>query len=122
MDFGGTLEERNMRGYSEERAAGLRSALGRVLIRRFWSVLLILGVSMSMGCASMQTLEELERQAEITGDWTAVHERERILARREARRPPACPSGLVSYCETYVGTTRCTCVGRDAVQAVFVPR
>ena len=80
------------------------------------------GVLSTFGCTQMQTLEELERTAELTGDWSAVHERERVLARRASRKPPRCPPGLVSYCEKYAGSQRCTCINRNVMQSVFVRR
>jgi hypothetical protein len=43
--------------------------------------LIIVTVSLS-GCASV-SLEELEAEAIITGDWAAVESRERALARRD---------------------------------------
>ncbi len=53
-------------------------------------LLLLLG-----GCASFASLEELEAQAMLTGDWSAVERRERIIARREAQDAVQCPSGAV---------------------------
>lgn len=100
----------------------MRGYIGNKPVIRALGVLMLLGMLSSAGCGSMETLEELERQAEITGDWSAVQKRERIIARREARRPPSCAPGLISYCESYVGSTRCTCVTRDVMQSVFVRR
>lgn len=79
---------------------------------------LILGVL--AGCSSYQTLEELEQEALATGDWSAVEQRERILARRAARHGLACPAGSVSYCETWAGLNgKCACVSDDAVAALL---
>ena len=86
-------------------------------------VLFALGAALFLfGCAATQSLEELEAQAAITGDWSAVEKRERILARRDARRPPSCPSGQMSYCEAYVGQLRCMCVDKTAIRAALRQR
>ena len=43
---------------------------------RTMKVILLLGLSVLMfGCGSYQTLEELEAEALMTGDWSAVEKR-----------------------------------------------
>ena len=71
------------------------------------------------GCGTFQSMEELEREAMLTGDWSAVEQRERALARREERRGVQCPSGQVSYREKYVGHLDCTCISNDAMRDVL---
>jgi hypothetical protein len=71
------------------------------------------------GCATAPTLEELEDQALLTGDWSHVEKRERTIARREAEEPLECASGYMSYCETRIATTRCSCVSRSVMRDVF---
>lgn len=70
-------------------------------------------------CGSFQSMEELERQAMLTGDWSAVEQRERVLARREQQRGQQCPSGYVSYCQKYVGRSECRCISNDAMRDVL---
>ena len=86
-------------------------------------VLVILAAALAVltlsGCGSFQSMEELERQAMLTGDWSAVEQRERILARREQQRGLQCPSGHVSYCEKYVGRSDCRCITNDAMRDVL---
>ncbi len=48
----------------------------------------VLLLSFLIGCAPVATLEELEAQAYVSGDWSEVEKRERIIARREARKGP----------------------------------
>ena len=71
------------------------------------------------GCAAAPTLEELEDQALLTGDWSQVEKRERTIARRQAGEPLGCANGYVSYCETRIATTRCSCVSRSAIREMF---
>ncbi len=71
------------------------------------------------GCAAAPTLEELEDQALLTGDWSQVEKRERTIARRQAGEPLACAKSYVSYCETRIATTRCRCVSRSAMRDMF---
>lgn len=70
-------------------------------------------------CAAPPTLEELEFEALRTGDWTAVEQRERAMARRAARQPVSCPDGQIEFCETRVGERSCQCVGPRAIDALF---
>lgn len=86
---------------------------------RVW---VLVGVLCLSGCGTLTTLEELEQQAMLTGDWSAVEEREKILARRDARRGLQCPSGLVAFCESRMGEHRCTCIDNDAVRDLFAGR
>ncbi len=79
-------------------------------------------VVLMLGCAPMPTLEELEAEALRTGDWTAVEERERLIAKREARRPQKCGGDLISICQKSVGRYDCQCVTKNVVTQVFTSR
>ena len=69
------------------------------------------------GCATSVPLAELERQAMLTGDWSAVEQRERRMARRAERNGPSCGQGLVSYCISTGSHDRCSCItGQDLRQ------
>lgn len=86
-------------------------------------VLLLLGVCLlTAACGNYQTLEELEQQALITGDWSEVEKRERIIAKREARRALNCPSGYMAYCESMMANKRCTCVNKEIMASVLYGR
>ena len=82
-------------------------------------VLVLLGVIFLTGCGSTQSLEVLEQQAFISGDWSAVEQRERIIARRIARKGPQCPSGQVAYCEDRYGQARCGCVDNSEFRSAL---
>jgi len=77
-------------------------------------LLLMLG-----GCAAVPTLEELEDQALLTGDWSQVEKRERTIARRQAGEPLDCVEGYVSYCETRIVDTQCRCVSYTVMRDMF---
>jgi len=81
--------------------------------------LIVLTALIAVGCAPTPSLEELEAEAEVTGDWTEVERYERTLARREARTL-SCPSGHIRFCEEYLGGERCTCVADDQVRALLI--
>ncbi|MDX1509041.1 MAG: hypothetical protein R3358_12220 [Woeseiaceae bacterium] len=86
-------------------------------------VLLLLGVFLlTAGCGNYLTLEELEEQALTTGDWSAVEKRERIIAKRKARRALNCPAGYMAYCETMMANKKCTCVNNDIMASVLYGR
>ncbi len=82
-------------------------------------VLLLLGAFFLTGCMSMPTLEQLEEQALLTGDWTAVEKRERLIAKRERLRGPQCPAGTMAYCEGHMGQKRCGCVSNAEMRALL---
>ncbi len=73
-------------------------------------------------CTAAPTMEQLEYQAMLTGDWTEVEKRERILERRASRQSSQCPPGTVSYCERAIGDNRCACIDEDALRRIFVGR
>jgi hypothetical protein len=73
--------------------------------------------SLLFGCADMRSLEELENEAVITGDWSLVEAREALIAKRNSRRPLDCGGRLVSYCRKRVGEYQCECVSRISVMA-----
>ena len=83
-------------------------------------VLVLLGVLILTGCISMPTLEQLETQAFLTGDWSAVEKRQRIIAKRAALRATQCPAGYMTFCEKQMGQeNRCGCVKDEQMRALL---
>ena len=82
-------------------------------------VLLLLGAFFLTGCMSMPTLEQLEEQALLTGDWTAVEKREKLIAKRARIQGPQCPAGMMAYCEAHFGQKRCGCVSNAEMRALL---
>ena len=79
-------------------------------------VLALLGMSLALaGCNSFASLEELEAEAMITGDWSAVEHREAIIAKRKAVTSDICARGYVAVCESYITEMRCSCVQKEAM-------
>lgn len=74
------------------------------------------------GCAAYIPTAQLERQAMLTGDWSAVERRERQTARRAARNGPDCGRGFVSYCVDTGGRERCTCMTGQNLRDLFSSR
>jgi hypothetical protein len=83
-------------------------------------VFLILAAFVFTGCTAQPSLEQLERHALVTGDWSAVESRERSVQRRNLRAGIQCPNGLVNYCETFMTTKRCSCINRRAFNSLMV--
>ncbi len=75
-----------------------------------------------VGCAAQPSMDELETQAFITGDWSAVEARERAIARRALRSGKHCPAGYVTYCDESFGGMRCSCLRRDSLSIVVTGR
>ena len=82
-------------------------------------LVMVITVFLVSGCGTYLSMEELEHQAMLTGDWSAVEKRERILERRESRSGKICPAGLVAVCDSAMQTNRCTCVENDNLRAIL---
>ena len=65
------------------------------------------------GCAGRMTLDELENEAIVTGDWSEVEQRERLLERRNKKLGPECPDGSMASCQEIGSSVRCDCVRRE---------
>ncbi len=63
-----------------------------------------------VGCAPSPTLEELEKEALITGDWTAVEWREERIKNRLELSAPGCPIGQSKNCIEEQSGIQCYCV------------
>ena len=72
------------------------------------------------GCGAMKSMEQLEAEALLSGDWSAVEERERQIARRNLNGSVHCPPGKIGYCEADFGTTECACVDQDRINAFLM--
>jgi hypothetical protein len=65
----------------------------------------VLATCLLWACSSYSSLEELVEEAERTGDWSKVEERERILVKRAERHGTVCSKGNVYMCDDH----RCSC-------------
>ena len=81
--------------------------------------ILLLTLLMMAGCSGMVSMEALEKEALMTGDWTDVEQRERIIALRDERSGKSCPAGSTSYCEFEFGQEQCQCVETEALSAYY---
>ena len=77
---------------------------------RVMKVMVLMGLCLIAGCGTYPTLEQLEAEALVTGDWSAVEQREFILERRRQRAGPNCPDGYIGFCSDRTIELRCTCV------------
>lgn len=71
------------------------------------------------GCAAQPSLEQLEEQALVTGNWSAVEARERTIQKRNSRAGIQCPKGYVGYCERRVVTENCACIDRRTFNSLM---
>lgn len=81
--------------------------------------IVVLTLILLAGCTSYQSLEQLETHALVSGDWSAVEERERIIAKREMRNDVQCEPGLTAICGLGIRRDRCTCVDRTTMRLLF---
>ena len=70
------------------------------------------------GCASKPSLEELEAEASITGDWSAVENRERMNRRMGVQDERKCEAGFMLMCSKRSAKEICSCV-RPSDRAIF---
>jgi len=61
------------------------------------------------GCASRPTLEQLQQDALVTGDWSAVEKREQFLRKIRGRSDVYCPQGTTMVCIDGEGDEDCIC-------------
>ena len=74
------------------------------------------------GCAAGPTLQELENQAMLTGNWAEVEKRERAIARRQPFAGMECPAGYILYCEDRFGDMSCGCLERGGYRLILTRR
>jgi len=65
-----------------------------------------------VGCAARPTLEQLEDEANTTGNWTAVDRREDVIKKRHETTAPGCPVGLSKKCYEHHSGIQCYCIQR----------
>ena len=63
-----------------------------------------------VGCAPSPTLEELEKEASITGDWTDVELHEEWIKNRRELSPIKCPMGQSKNCIEEQSGIQCYCL------------
>ena len=83
-------------------------------------IVVILGLILLEGCGTYHTLEELEDQALVSGNWSEVERRESKIAMRTGRSGVSCPSGTTFVCQRGGVAERCACVAFDDVQNSLV--
>ncbi len=81
-------------------------------------VLSLMILCLLVGCASKPTLEELEAEASITGDWSAVENRERMNRRMGVQDERQCEPGYMLMCNKRSAKEICSCV-RPSDRAIF---
>ena len=80
----------------------------------------VLALTILSGCGTYHTLEELEDQALVSGNWSEVERRESKIAMRTGRSRVSCPVGTTFLCQRGGVAERCACVAFDDVQNSLV--
>lgn len=55
-------------------------------------------------------MEQLEDEAMVTGDWTAVERREQLVKERLEQTAPSCPEGEIKKCFEEQSGIECYCL------------
>jgi hypothetical protein len=63
-----------------------------------------------VGCAPRPTLEQLEDEANVTGDWAAVEHREELVKKHLEATAPGCPVGQSEKCVEEQTGIQCYCL------------
>ncbi len=71
--------------------------------------ILILALVLLAGCGTYTPLEQLEANALVSGDWSAVEQRERLISRRQASHGPQCQNNEFSLCQGTGRNAICEC-------------
>lgn len=85
-------------------------------------IIIIFALCVLAGCSTRPTLEQLEAEALVTGDWSRVEQREAAIARRNQRSGISCPSGTVGYCKTFMSDKECACVSQESIYSLLSGR
>ena len=80
----------------------------------------VLALILLTGCAGVTPLEQLEAEALVSGDWSAVNKRERLIARRNLHANLRCPPGTIGYCELFRLTKKCSCVESKIINTLLL--
>ena len=72
------------------------------------------------GCSAHISLEQLESEALMSGDWSRVEQRERMIARRSFHSSLNCPPGTMGFCQKGGAREKCGCIDRTVVRQAFV--
>ncbi len=62
-----------------------------------------------VGCAARPSLEQLEKEAMASGDWSAVEQREEAMRRVDPNNGGTCPSGQAKVCHENPAGEHCEC-------------
>ena len=81
--------------------------------------IIVIALVLLSGCGSFTTLEQLEAEALLTGDWSAVEQRERTIERRKQRAGIQCPPGRTAICESFAGENRCSCASSEVFNTLM---
>ncbi|MGI9249356.1 MAG: hypothetical protein ACR2QI_10095 [Woeseiaceae bacterium] len=71
---------------------------------------ILLTLALVVGCVSRPTLEQLEDEANTTGDWSAVEKREELIKERLESTAPGCPVGQRKKCYEEQSGIECYCL------------
>jgi hypothetical protein len=83
-------------------------------------IITVLALISLAGCAGFVPMEELESRAFVTGDWSLVEQRERLIERRKLRSYMQCAPGYIGYCQEDFGRKGCSCVVSAVVNEFLV--
>ncbi len=82
------------------------------VLRTWMNIVILVMLVIVVGCAQRPTLDQLEDEALVTGEWTAVERREEIIKKRLEATAPGCPVGLSKDCLEELSGIQCYCIQR----------
>jgi hypothetical protein len=73
-------------------------------------IVLLIVLTIIVGCAQRPTLEELEDKAITSGEWDAVERREEVTKESLESRAPGCPPKQNKHCVEEQSGIQCYCL------------
>lgn len=98
--------------------AHMGSTMSRPMLLKLLLPIVFTSLLGTIGCSSRPTMQELEKEAMATGDWSKVEKREamdRKMGRVDSRLQ--CPTGEALVCSQKGKREECVCVNSNDIRA-----
>ena len=82
----------------------------RTVMRALLGFISLCALALVAGCETVPSLDQLEDEAMVTGDWEAVERREDLIKRRLESTAPGCPKGEIKKCFEAPSGIQCYCL------------
>jgi len=81
----------------------------RLMMETGMKFAILISLAIIVGCAPRPTLDQLEEEALVSGEWTTVEKREELVKKRLESTAPGCPIGHSKKCIEEQSGIQCYC-------------